>query len=303
MLGVIYSAGLASGHAQFLINVQFADNATGNAYGGGGPAVEPTQSGAAVLGSAGDAWNALSGFTYSSYPTGGSGGPYSLVKGNGTPSGVTVSSLRFNGSFVSSEPNFPSYSAFTGTPWANLMGAYISVPSSTVPGYVLLAGLAPGATWDLVLYNAANANSGNFSAVRTTCFTVDGNTLSSTWDGVTSKLVAGVDYVEFRGVKSDAMGNLVIIFSGSAGSGLSAEGDFNGFQLQQVPAPGLVAVRTNGAIQLTVSMPSPYYSSIIQASTDLANWVNICTNTPPFTFTDSMATNFPCRFYRALLGP
>ena len=34
-------------------------------------------------------------------------------------------------------------------------------------------------------------------------------------------------------------------------------------------------------------MPSPYYSTIIQASTDLVNWVNIYTNTPPFTFTDS----------------
>jgi len=183
------------------------------------------------------------------------------------------------------------------------MGAYISVPSSTAPGYVLLAGLAPSATWDLVLYNAANANSGNFSAVRTTFFTVDGNALSSTWDGVTSNLIQGVDYVEFTGVKSDAMGNLVIIFSGSAGSGLSAEGDFNGFQLEQVPEPVLVAVGTNSVIQLTVSMPSPYYSTIIQASTDLVNWVNIYTNTPPFTFTDSMTTNFPCRFYRALLGP
>jgi hypothetical protein len=249
ILGIIFGAGLASVQAQ-LINVQFADNATGNAYGGGGPAVEPTQSGAAVLGSAGDTWNARSGFTYSSYPTGGSGGPYPLVKGNGTPSGVTVSSLIFNGSFVSIEPNFPSYSAFTGTPWANLMGAYISVPSSTAPGYVLLAGLAPSATWDLVLYNAANANSGNFSAVRTTSFTVDGNTLSSTWDGVTSKLVQGVDYVEFTGVKSDAMGNLVIIFSGSAGSGLSAEGDFNGFQLEQVP-PQLTIIRSGTNVTLT----------------------------------------------------
>jgi glucose/arabinose dehydrogenase len=34
-----------------------------------------------------------------------------------------------------------------------------------------------------------------------------------------------------------------------------------------------------------------------------ADWTNIYTNTPPFTFTDSMATTLPCRFYRALLGP
>lgn len=67
--------------------------------------------------------------------------------------------------------------------------------------------------------------------------------------------------------------------------------------------PELTAIVTNGVFQLTVSMPSPYYSTIIQASTDFVNWVNIYTNTPPFTFTDSMATNFACRYYRALLGP
>jgi hypothetical protein len=239
ILGVICSGGLASAQAQ-LINVQFADNATGNAYGGGGPAVEPTQSGAAVLGSAGDTWNALSAFTYSSYPTGGSGGPFSLVYANGSPSSVTMSSLTFNGSFVSDAPNFPSISTFNGTPWANLMGAYISVPSQTAPGFVSLTGLSPSASYNLVLYNAANASLNGFSTARTTRFTVDSNTLSSAWDGSTSTLVQGVDYVEFSGVKSDAMGNLVITFSGtgSAGSGLSAEGDFNGFQLEQVPEPG-----------------------------------------------------------------
>jgi hypothetical protein len=66
--------------------------------------------------------------------------------------------------------------------------------------------------------------------------------------------------------------------------------------------PELVAVVTNGAFQVDVSMPSPFHSTIIQASTNLVNWVNIFTNTPPFTFTDStvMAGS---RFYRALLGP
>ena len=67
--------------------------------------------------------------------------------------------------------------------------------------------------------------------------------------------------------------------------------------------PELTAIVTNGVFQVTVSMPSPYYSTIIQASTDLVNWVNMYTNTPPFTFTDSMATNFACRYYRAMLGP
>jgi sugar lactone lactonase YvrE len=68
------------------------------------------------------------------------------------------------------------------------------------------------------------------------------------------------------------------------------------------PIPELQAFATNGTVQITVSMPSPYYSTIIQASTNLGNWFNIYTNTPPFTFTNSMTTIFPNCFYRALLG-
>jgi hypothetical protein len=37
---------------------------------------------------------------------------------------------------------------------------------------------------------------------------------------------------------------------------------------------------------------------VLQASTDLTNWVNICTGTPPFTVTN--ASSYPARFYRAV---
>ena len=69
------------------------------------------------------------------------------------------------------------------------------------------------------------------------------------------------------------------------------------------PVPGLKGVITNGTFQLTVSMPSPYFSTIVQFSPDLVNWVNVYTNTPPFTFTNSMATSSSQCFYRAVLGP
>ena len=67
---------------------------------------------------------------------------------------------------------------------------------------------------------------------------------STAYNGSANTLAPGVDYVEFTGVKSDAAGNLVITFSGtgSAQSGLSAEGDFNGFQLEQVPEPATFAL-------------------------------------------------------------
>lgn len=37
---------------------------------------------------------------------------------------------------------------------------------------------------------------------------------------------------------------------------------------------------------------------IVQASTDLVNWVSIMTNTSPFNFVDSNASQFKQRFYR-----
>jgi hypothetical protein len=43
--------------------------------------------------------------------------------------------------------------------------------------------------------------------------------------------------------------------------------------------------------------------TVIQASTNLVSWQNIFTNTPPFVFTNFQSTNFPIRFYRALLAP
>ena len=74
----------------------------------------------------------------------------------------------------------------------------------------------------------------------------------------------------------------------------------SGLAFQAVPALG--AASTNGMFQLSVLMPSPYYSTIVQTSTNLVSWVSACTNTPPFTFTDSMMAAYPCRFYRAIVA-
>jgi hypothetical protein len=65
------------------------------------------------------------------------------------------------------------------------------------------------------------------------------------------------------------------------------------------PIPTLQAAPANGAFQLSVTMLSPYYTTIVQSSPDLVNWTDVYTNTPPFTFTDSVAVS--SRFYRAVL--
>jgi hypothetical protein len=78
----------------------------------------------------------------------------------------------------------------------------------------------------------------------------------------------------------------------------------------QPPQPPQISgdfLTSNGRIfALTISNPTnPPASVIIQASTNLVtgHWVNVYTSTPPFTFTNLDSTNYPMRFYRALLGP
>jgi len=53
--------------------------------------------------------------------------------------------------------------------------------------------------------------------------------------------------------------------------------------------------------QLTVNGGATGQSYILQVSTDLTNWVSVCTGTPPFTITNT--ANYPARFYHAVPGP
>jgi len=70
---------------------------------------------------------------------------------------------------------------------------------------------------------------------------------------------------------------------------------------------GLVLNNTNGTFQLTVTNGQSGQEYIVQASTNLINWVPVYTNPPPFvspfTFTDSNVLNYPDRFYRVVTGP
>ena len=72
-----------------------------------------------------------------------------------------------------------------------------------------------------------------------------------------------------------------------------------------VPAQLTPLACQNGVLTLSVAgTPGPDY--ILQASDDLARWVNLSTNTPallPFTLTATNAPTVPFRFYRVLLGP
>jgi uncharacterized delta-60 repeat protein len=203
-----------------LINVDFNTNSSASA--GGGPALGPTMSGAAALGAAGDQWNGIKVTSGTAIP---------LFYSNGSNSPVEMTFTSGGGYDVKS---FSGSTPFASTPYNALMEDYLF--NGGVQQTVTLSGLGPRTTYDLVLYNAADTA----AAGRTTFFTVNTNTQSSTWNGSSNTLIAGVDYVEFTSAVSDNSGNLVITWSGNG----SAEGDLNGFQIQLRPvpiAPGLDA--------------------------------------------------------------
>jgi uncharacterized delta-60 repeat protein len=203
-----------------LIDVDFNTNSAH--VSGGGPAIGPTMSGAAVLGGADDHWNGID-------VTSGTGIP--LIYANGSNSPVTMTFTSGGGYDANS---YGGSTPFASTPMDAMMEDYLY--NGGVAQTVTLSGLAPYAKYDLVLYSAADA----YGAGRTTYFMVNSNQQSSTWNGSSGALVAGVDYVEFSSAVSDHSGNLAITWSGNG----SQEADLNGFQIKLKPAqtaPGLDA--------------------------------------------------------------
>ena len=62
------------------------------------------------------------------------------------------------------------------------------------------------------------------------------------------------------------------------------------------------AVSGGNQIQFDVAGVSGF-NYAVQASTNMIDWVPLCTNTPPFTFTDTNAAGFQQRFYRSVYLP
>lgn len=62
------------------------------------------------------------------------------------------------------------------------------------------------------------------------------------------------------------------------------------------------AIHASGQYALTMT-GVPGYKYVVQASTNLVNWVPMQTNTAPFTFVDTNAGKFLQRFYRSVYAP
>jgi alpha-L-arabinofuranosidase len=216
--GIIFlSAGMV--RAQ-LIDVHFNNDSYGESH--GGPITGPDMSGAAVLGAAGDQWNNIG-------VTNGTG--ISFIYANGSNSPATITFTSGGGYDVYA---FGGSTPFAGTPYDALMEDYLF--NGGTPRTITLSGLAANSIYNLVLYNAADVP----AAGRTTYFTVNSSTQTSTWNGSSSNLIAGIDYVEFPSALSDASGNMVITWTGNG----SLEGDVNGFQIQFVQGPPTIVTNT-----------------------------------------------------------
>ena len=213
LLAAALSLQLAGRAQAQLINVDFNTNSA--PLSAGGPRVGPTMSDAAVLGAAGDHWNGIE-------VTSGTGIP--LLYANGSNSPVTLTFTSGGGYDANS---YSGSTPFASTPLNGLMEDYLF--NGGVTQTVTLSGLTPNSRYDLVLYNAGDAH----AAGRMTSFTVNSNLQSSTWNGSSNTLIAGVDYVEYPSALSDHSGNLAVTWSGSD----TAEGDLNGFQIQFKPGP------------------------------------------------------------------
>jgi endoglucanase len=251
LLTAIVAAAALPLHAK-LIDVNFTQNSFA---GEGGPSPGPTMAGAAVLGSASDQWNGISGSTGNSIP---------LIYSDGSASPVKMTFTSGGGYNVF---DYGGSTPFAGGAGTALTENYLY--NDGVPQTVTLSGLAPNTAYDVVLYNAANVSAG--TAGRTTYFTINSNTLSSTWNASSSTLVPGVDYVSFPAVWSGASGNMTVTYTGNG----STEADFNGFQIQ----PAQLMITSLGTISnQVISFPAQTgFSYQVQYKTNLTDpaWLSL----------------------------
>ena len=111
-------------------------------------------------------------------------------------------------------------------------------------------------------------------------------------------------YAQAQALALDHNGN-VIVTGCSAGAGHN--NDFATVKYVSLASPRLTGLQlTNGVFQLRVDDVLQPGTLVIEASTSLAGWVPVFTNTAPTSvlfYTDPDATHQPTRFYRAFQFP
>ena len=109
--------------------------------------------------------------------------------------------------------------------------------------------------------------------------------VGNTNNGTITGLVAGTSYY----------------FAATSYNGAGAESTFSDEVSYTVPAPPAqlsAAVSSGGQFSFTISGTTGQMY-VVQASTNLLDWVSVMSNTAPFVFMDSNTASFNQRFYRA----
>ena len=205
-------AAASATHAATLVDVQFSNDAS------------HTQSGAAVVGKAGDTWNNL---------TSGHAGSGSLVDVAGDASGVSLSFAASN--FWESDP---SYFQFAGQADANLMQGYL-VGYAGQPDIALnFTGLVAGQQYGFWVYTQGDDN----SAGRSISLSANGGPAAVATQTNTGSFAQGDDYV-YLTATADSRGDVDLV-----GHDLNGEANIDGVQLMAVPEPSELVLVMAGAL-------------------------------------------------------
>jgi hypothetical protein len=176
---------------------------------------------------------------------------------------------------VSGGDNDPYYARFTSESEGNDI---LSQDISTVPGDIYE-----------ISFNAEDGDGHNFGTYFD--FGNFQDDLNNTFETGPSKWLVGWTNFNFAVTATEDESDLSFIIAADTGS------EFGVDDISVVAVPKVIAMPCAGNFQVTVTNCTSQV--IIQASTNMVNWVTVCTNTAPCTFTDAACMKFPQRFYRA----
>jgi hypothetical protein len=206
----------SSAHA-VLVDVQFLGDQgefTGTQY-----------TGAAVIGTDTDFWNATSAASAS-------------MALNGVDNAASGISLNF----TSSNQWGNLGSGFSSTTYANLMAGYLcAVDPDTY--HIAFSGLAPNASYELYIYT--QGDSGGDGRVLDVSVNGAADVITSPGDAALDHFVAGTNYLHITGT-ADLSGVVDIAYRSAVGA--TGEADINGVQLSTVPEPSSLALFGVGAL-------------------------------------------------------
>lgn len=179
-----------------------------------------------------------------------------------------------------------------------------AVISNSLSFIITVTNYGPSTAEGVVVTNALPVNAVFNSAVSTAGAVMQSGS-SVLWTLGSLATNAGARLVVT--MKPSAAGNInsyALVTSTTADPNPDDDSAYVSIEVGSAAAPILSggATMTNGLFQLSLT-GTDGASYIIQSSTNLVQWIPIYTNICPFVFTDSSATNYTSRFYRAVAGP